>query len=529
MFKRLLIYAVSVALVLALAACERVADTPEGNGTHAENAQTASSSAQPAPDSGGGESAQIVPSDDGGKPPAVIDDNSSDIDSGSSSTGAIMWLDPAPPEDIISSASWEFQPGQIGENETILSVSPSGMHILTVDRGEMNLTARLLTGKNEFGWILNYISLYEKQGGTYYLTARMDFDAGSDPELNDTLATCGEEGVAWNDDETRVLLTADQKKIREYFRMADADIFLIDFSAQSIENLTGEEGRLIDDYKDLVPRWYGNDTAYFIRYETSESFDISLMKLNPETRELTLAADLSFDGTSALVWGYDVIGDTVYYCLGGGFFTAGLDGVSSVPSCLLDLFDAKTVDAHPYARAFSSMQISLDGRWASLTLLDQRLIALDIPLADDPVLPQPNPGSAVSYITGREWIPCHNVMLYDLIDNTLVNPFISMSLQPDMVIVLTADFAPDGGSLLCAVFGDGGAWTTDSLTRTTLYQIRLDDGSFDAVRVFDTETGFMTGNISWLGTAFVHMSADSPRVFNYMRLLLPSAFTRFAP
>ena len=507
MLKRLLFFAVSAALILSLAACggggtvgvddDRDDGRDDGRTVHSQ-----------------GESPSQEPSHG---------------DEGGGDSGGIMWLDPGPSWDVVTSAAWEFYGGEIGANETILSVSPSGTHILTVDHGEMNIAARLLTGKNELGWTLNYISLYEYQGGTFSLAVRMDFDAGSDPELNDTLATCGREGVAWNGDETRVLLTADQKNLREYFRMADANIFLIDFDARSIENLTGEEGRLIDDYKDLVPKWYAADTAYFVRYETAESFDVHLMKLNPETGEVTLAADLSFDGAPSMVHGYEIIGDTVYYCLAGGFYTTGLDGASSAPTCLVDLFDDRKVELHPYARDFASMRVSPDGRRVCLMVSDQRLFARDIPLADDPAYPQPDPRSAVSVITGREWVPCHDVMLYDLVDNCLVDPFVNAALRPDVAIVLTADFAPDGGSLLCAVFGDGGVWTMASLERTTLYQVRLDDGSFDAVRVFDIETGILIDHVSWLERAVIHMSADAPRVFNHMMLVLPAAFTRFIP
>ena len=500
-------YILAVFLVILLTACTGSANTPSVD-----------------------TDAAALPQDENHQSQSVPDDNDRDADEADVGVGIrepILWLDIAPPEMIVESTTWAFDPEQIGEDETILSVSPTGKHILTVDRGEQDISKRLLTGKNQLGWMLSQISLYTYQSGGYTLTGRIGFDADADPELNDTLATSGEEGVAWSEDETRVLLTAETRNIRQYMRMSDANIFLIDFTALSVRNLTGSADRLVDDYIDLIPRWFGNDKANFIRNKMAEQFEMNLMQIDIETGDLTVLADLSLEGMPSLIYDYEIRGDEVFCCYAGGFYKANLDGGHKPPTRLLDFAEMGAADAHPYAMSFLSMQISPDKRWACLTVSDQRLINRDIPLIDHPLLPQPDPNSAVSNITGEKWIPCHSVMLYDLIENKLVDPFTDVSLQPDVAIVTAAALAPDGGSLLCAVFGDGGEWTLDSLDRTTLYQIRIDDGSFEAMRVYTTGIEFIPEYLSWIGNAYVLMRADAPRVFNYIKLLVPTAFTRY--
>jgi len=90
-------------------------------------------------------------------------------------------------------------------------------------------------------------------------------------------------------------------------------------------------------------------------------------------------------------------------------------------------------------------------------------------------------------------------MLFDLENNTLADPFTDKALHPDVAIVTAADFAPDGKSLICSVFGDGGIWIMNSFNEFALYQIRLDDGSFDAVRILETDTfGAPPSMFSWL-------------------------------
>ena len=84
-------------------------------------------------------------------------------------------------------------------------------------------------------------------------------------------------------------------------------------------------------------------------------------------------------------------------------------------------------------------------------------------------------------------MPCHNVFLYDLAAECLADPFTDAALSPDKAVVTAACFAPDGQSLLCAVFGDGQPWSVAEQTRTTFFQIDLADSDFDTDRVFETE------------------------------------------
>ena len=74
----------------------------------------------------------------------------------------------------------------------------------------------------------------------------------------------------------------------------------------------------------------------------------------------------------------------------------------------------------------------------------------------------------------------------------LADPFTDAALSPDRAVVTAACFAPDGQSLLCAVFGDGQPWSVAEQTRTTFFQIDLADSDFDTDRVFETELGMLS-------------------------------------
>ena len=98
----------------------------------------------------------------------------------------------------------------------------------------------------------------------------------------------------------------------------------------------------------------------------------------------------------------------------------------------------------------------------------------------------------------------------------------------DTVIVTAATFAPDGKSLLCAVFGESGIWTMDSFAETTLYQVRIDDFSFDSVRIFKTDVPATPTYVSWLkdNSVLIH-SWDGPPPHYPVLLVKPAAFERF--
>jgi len=272
----------------------------------------------------------------------------------------------------------------------------------------------------------------------------------------------------------------------------------------------------------------------FIRYEIDRDWVTTLMGMNLGTGVQETLADLSSPhGSPAPVFDYAVHGDRLYYVHAdaqeaSGFYVANLDGRLRAPVKLLDVRRMREDGTHPYMASLMSVQISSDGRWACLSVVDQRLMARDIPFADDPESPQPDPRSATSLVSGLPWVPCHNVILYDLENNEIVDPFIERALQPHMVIVTGATFAPDGRSLLCAVLGDGGDWRMFSFfDETTLYQIRLDDGSFDAIRVFQTDlpTSQLPEIITWLESDSIlirSMSGIPP--LNPVQIAKPAAF-----
>ena len=136
------------------------------------------------------------------------------------------------------------------------------------------------------------------------------------------------------------------------------------------------------------------------------------------------------------------------------------------------------------------------------------------------------------HLTGLPWIPCHSVILFDLNTNRIVNPFIDSSLQPDVVMAISATFAPDGGSLLCLVLGDDSLWLSDSFfSKASLFQIRIDDGSFDARRMLKTTLTVPSVEylkLSWLkdNSILIHswmgiMPNES------MQIVIPAAFGEF--
>jgi hypothetical protein len=95
------------------------------------------------------------------------------------------------------------------------------------------------------------------------------------------------------------------------------------------------------------------------------------------------------------------------------------------------------------------------------------------------------------------------------------------------VIATAATFAPDGKSLLCAIIGDGGEWTTGSYDKTALYQIRLDDGSFQAVRILKTDVLETPTKLSWLENNSLLIRGDGIPPDYPVQIIIPAAFERF--
>ena len=468
------------------------------------------------------------------------DDDDRRAGSGRDSFGAGFWPDAAPDERTVERVLWEPNENDLGEGETIISVSPSGMHILTIDRSVLDVSSRFTSGiPNSMGRQVSHVSIYSLANGIFSVTTRISIDSREDIALNDTLAITHDDGVSWSEDETRILIAAGFFHVRQFLLNSHTDIFILDIARQTFENLTGRENPQVGlsegGYHHFLPQWIDNDSIRYIRYEldSRDNWVTSLLKLELRRGSSELLADLSSDGRPATVFDYAVHGDMVYFTRdatnrdASGFYAASMNGGRRSQTMLLDLQGLRERNIHPYAAGLYSVQVSFDGRWALLTVIDQRLIMRDVPFADAPGLPQPDPRSAVSPITNHEWIPCHNVILYDLENSRIADPFVAEALVPYTSIVTGATFSPDGKSLLCAVLGDGGVWLTGSFYgEATLYQVRIDDESFDAIKIFWTALyDPLPESLSWLGnnSVLIRSFGGMPPI-NPVRLAIPAAF-----
>jgi|GEM_PF-1731614 len=461
---------------------------------------------------------------------------------GSASNGAAhgqnqvsFWPERAFDEQSVRAALWEFCMGDIDEREAIISVSPSGNHILAVDVGEIDATRRLMNGvPNMMGWQTRHLSIYSRNVNSFNLAGRIEFNENTTPFLRDTLAVSDIDGVAWSEDEMRVLLTVGSVRTSEFSLMSPrSDIFLLDINAQTIENLTKQsEVTLRYGGMGLLPRWKDNESIMFLGHELLYASSVLLISKNINTGITQRLSNLTGVGPVISVNDYAVIGDKIYFIRFGGplektgFFVANIDGGSEPATVLICALEMR-LGEHSHFRGFQTMQTSWDGRWAILTVGDGRMASHDIPFVDHPTMPQPDPRNARSHITGIDWIPSHNVVLYDLESRQIVNPFVSETLKPHMSIATGAAFAPDGKSMIVALLGVGGNWSVhDFFERVTFYQIRLDDGSFDAVRVFEMDTqNRLPDTISWLGnnSILVHnWLFESPQ--NPVQIVTPEAF-----
>ena len=456
--------------------------------------------------------------DDGDSGNAKPDDGDSgnttpnDGDNGTATPDDVSEAVNAADDEQIEAVWHELDGSKIRANEIIVSVSPSGKYVLTVDSGTMDASGRLITGKNAFGWVLDHMSLYTNQDDSYTFSGRIDIDAGSDPWLNDTLATCREDGVAWIGDEPCMLITAGLSDIQNYLAGADADIYFVDFRDQSVRNLTGFAlepiGVKSGGFLDLLPHWYGSEGVFFIRHKMDAMDDqntkASLMRLDIDTGHEKAVADLSIGGGIAFIYDYDILGDSLYFSVRSsipeksGLYTVKIDkDGSSAPSLLLGYTDMREDYGYPGFRHFTSVQISPDGGLICLTTSDDAFYSR-----------QPDRRSIV--------------VLYDLNSNGLIDPFAQMleqfGKQADPVAMITgmmqgangrqadisadtadeynyafvtaAAFSPDGNNLLCAVWLDG-------FGANLLYLLRLDDGSYDDTLIYIVESGVLLEAMSW--------------------------------
>ena len=376
---------------------------------------------------------------------------------------------------------------------TTVSVSPSGNCIAAVDRSKMSMQDKHAAGVgNPLGRLPGVIYLFSRQDDGYAMSRIIRVDRETQLELSSILGAGA--SISWNEAETRCIVSykwgagSENAASVNYYH---SNLYLIDLIDGTIRRLT-ENSEACEHC--VLPAWYGPDRVRFIRLSNQGGFRNDLCEIDLETgQETTLAALYSAGGSVSVVYDWQVSWERIYYIVdayagGTGFYVSPFGGRESEARCLVNLMkDLRETKRQPYCTQIGRMEISANGRWACLTVVDQRVLTLDFPFADHPKKPQADPANAVSLRTGRPWVPCHNVFLYDLAAECLADPFTDAALSPDRAVVTAACFAPDGQSLLCAVFGDGQPWSVAEQTRTTFFQIDLADSDFDTDRVFETE------------------------------------------
>ena len=380
-----------------------------------------------------------------------------------------------------------------GANMTTISVSPSGKYIAAVDRSSISLQDRFAADiGNPFGRLPDAICLFVRWGDDYKLYRTYPIDKETQLELSSTLG--GGADIAWNEDETRCIISykwGASSENNAYISNYHSNLYLLELADGSFRRLT-ENSEACEHC--ALPVWSGTDTVRFLRLSNRGGFLNSLCEMDLTTGKETKLADLySANGAVSVVYDWQVVGEQIYYIVdaytgGSGFYVSPMGGWEASARCLVNLMkELRETNRHPYCTMFGQMEISADSRWACLTVVDRRVNSLDFPFADNPKNPQSDPANAISVMTKRPWVPCHNVFLFDLSQNRLVDPFTDKALTPTKAVVTAACFAPDGKSLLCAVFGDGQPWTIAEKTRTTFYQIDLTDVWFKTARIFETE------------------------------------------
>ena len=459
-----------------------------------------------------------------------------------------FWLSEPPNTDIVETAIWELATDgglDFDTGEFIFSVSPSGNNILVAN---FNLDVNLQNRRpgNMFGMEAEHISLYAKENGRFVRTGRIYIDIAGGYTWNDVVISGDETGIAWSEDETRLLFSAGKTTPHPVDIMSGfSSVFLVDFNEQFVEDLTGGHfepvGLSEGGHSDYLPQWLDNDNISFIRYESNAAglFMTSLLSMNLHTGSQEVLANLSTGCPLSFVSAYAIHGDYVYFSTFGGdkqktgFLSAELTGTERAPTLLISFMELLEDYYRSRGNFFTSAEVSLDGRWALLTIRDPRVLMRDIPLVDCPHNPQSDPSLAMSMTTGLPWTPYHNVILFDLHSSTMVDPFINSALKPTEVIVTAATFAPDGKSLLCTVFGDSDMWTIASFEETSLWQVSLADDSFEAIRVFRTEVDEYSSSmaitaISWLDNNVLWIRPtwmERPFLTTH-RLIIPAAFER---
>ena len=445
-------------------------------------------------------------------------------------------------EDQIRSTEWRFDTNDPenggGTGVSVLSVSPSGRYIVIVDRRRQNINQRNAADvANSLGRLPDALYVLCMQDGTIESSLTIDIDTQAQLELSSLLGGGGT--LAWNESETCAVITGDWGPGSEammYAAKLHNNLYLLELAGGTFRRLTGN-ARAGEHC--VLPQWVGDDAVRYVRFSVDGEWKNSLCEMDIATGSEKKLADLySAGGRASVLYSWQAAGDRIYYAANAftattGFFVSPFGGAEQDARCLVNVDDdLVATERHPYCNGtgFYRVELSSDGRWACLSVYDRRVLDRDFPLTDDEKNPQSDPSNAVSARTGRPWVPCHNVLLYDLEAEQLVDPFVDAALAPTKAIVTGACFMPDGQSLLCAVFGDGGPWTTADYTRTTFYQVNLADGDFTAIRVFETELAssvWFRGGISLLDHNVLCISTGQPPEYP-VQMMLPATFLQYA-
>ena len=442
-------------------------------------------------------------------------------------------------ESQLRSVEWSLDFADLSDDDlpelSMVSVSPSGRYIVAADRITINKDASHAAGvANPLGRLPDMLYLFARDGEHYRLEKGIPIDTESQLELSSLVG--GGSAFSWNEEETRAVITGDWgagSSTMSYITNRHTNLYLLELESGSIRCLTQN---IQAPEHCVLARWAGPGAVMYIRVRYDDLWHNELCGMDIETgQEQKLAELYSAEGRASAVLDWQIADGQIYYTLDpwqAGFYVSPLGGSEADARCLIDVqTDLWETGRHPYCRSWAlcRLEISADGRWACIGINDPRIINRDIPFADDAQHPQSDPASAVSVISGQPWVPCHDVLLYDLQARQLVDPFRDAALSPKKVIVTGACFAPDGQSLLCAVFGDGGPWKTEDMTRTTFYQIRLTDGSFSAVKVFEAELAaenYFPKGIRWLGNNVLCIPTMQPPR-DLVEMLLPAAFSQY--
>lgn len=441
-------------------------------------------------------------------------------------------------EDQIRSVEWRFDPADLrveGMGDlTVLSVSPSGQYIAAADRSRHSPEHKNAADvANPLGRHPDAVCLFSRQDGHYRLDKTIPVDAETQLELSSLLG--GGSEFAWSEDETRAVITGDWGPNSTSFISIHfhSNLYLLEIADGSFRQLTRNSQA---NEHCVMPRWSGNDLVRYVRSSCENDWQNALCEMDVETGEEKKLADLyNAEGRACPVLCWQIADQRVYYTVDvvsfhSGFYASPLGGTEADARCLIDISsELVETNRHPYCRFLYPLEISPDGKWACIGALDLRVMTRDIPLTDDETFPQGDPANAISIRNGRPWVPCHNVFLYDLEAERLVDPFVDGALAPTNVIVTAACFAPDGQSLLCAVFGDGGPWKTSDCTRATFYQISLADGNFTAVRVFETELEsslWFPKGIRWQANNVLCIPTDVAPLYP-VQMMRPAVFRQY--